>query len=113
VISGEWRLAEIAFPEIISAYRMKRFFLTGSLLIASVLAVPRSAAAESRLLAPGARVEKLGGGYEFTEGPAANERGDIFFTDQPNDRIVRWDAQSGSFSDWLKPCGRLQRCRIP
>lgn len=106
MIDGERRLAGIAFLEILVPHRMNRFLLTGSLFLASLMTTPRLAAAESRLLAPGARVEKLGGGYEFTEGPAANARGDIFFTDQPNDRIVRWDAQSGTFSDWLKPCGR-------
>jgi gluconolactonase len=30
----------------------------------------------------------------------------VFFTDQPNDRVVRWDASDGSTSDWLKPSGR-------
>ncbi len=64
------------------------------------------AAADSPLLAPGAKVEKLGSGYEFTEGPAADALGNVFFTDQPNDRIVRWDAKTGAFSDWLKPSGR-------
>jgi gluconolactonase len=30
----------------------------------------------------------------------------VFFTDQPNDRIVKWSAADGKFSDWLKPAGR-------
>lgn len=58
------------------------------------------------LLAPGASVQKLGDGYAFTEGPATDAEGHVFFTDQPNDRIVRWDARTGAFSDWLKPAGR-------
>ncbi len=62
--------------------------------------------ADGSLLAPGSKLEKIGGGYEFTEGPAADRKGNVFFTDQPNDRIVRWDAASGTFSDWLKPAGR-------
>ncbi len=62
--------------------------------------------ADSPLLAPGAKVQKLGSGYEFTEGPSADRMGNVFFTDQPNDRIVRWDAATGTFSDWLKPSGR-------
>jgi gluconolactonase len=32
--------------------------------------------------------------------------GNVFFTDQPNDRIVKYNAADGSFSDWLKPAGR-------
>lgn len=58
------------------------------------------------LIAEGAKVEVLGDGYLFTEGPAADEQGNVYFTDQPNDRIVKYDAATGTFSDWLKPSGR-------
>jgi len=61
---------------------------------------------EISLLAPGAKVEKLSGGFAFTEGPATDAHGNVFFTDQPNDRIVRWDAVTGAFTDWMKPAGR-------
>lgn len=57
-------------------------------------------------VAPGATLKKLGDGYAFTEGPATDRDGNVFFTDQPNDRIVRWDAATGAFTDWLKPAGR-------
>src|SRR5882724_1621650 len=63
-------------------------------------------AADSKIIAPGAALEKLAGGFEFTEGPAADKDGNVFFTDQPNDRIVKWSAADGTVSDWLKPCGR-------
>ena len=63
-------------------------------------------AADSTLIAPGAKLEKLGEGYSFTEGPAVDRDGNVFFTDQPNDRIVKWSAADGKFSDWLKPAGR-------
>lgn len=58
------------------------------------------------LIAPGAELKLLGGGYDFTEGPAVDAEGNVYFTDQPNDRIVRWDAGSGELTDWLKPAGR-------
>src|SRR6266536_2771159 len=63
-------------------------------------------AADSKIIAPGATLEKLAGGFEFTEGPAADKDGNVFFTDQPNDRIVKWSADDGMVSDWMKPCGR-------
>jgi len=63
-------------------------------------------AADDGLIAEGANVEVLADGYSFTEGPAADRDGNVFFTDQPNDRIVKYDASSRSFSDWLKPAGR-------
>ena len=39
-------------------------------------------------------------------GPAADRDGNVFFTDNPNNRIVKWNAADGKFSDWLKPAGR-------
>jgi sugar lactone lactonase YvrE len=34
------------------------------------------------------------------------EDGNVFFTDHMNNRIVKWSAADGVFSDWLKPAGR-------
>jgi len=51
-------------------------------------------------------LEKLAGEYSFTEGPAADAHGNVFFTDQPNDRIVKWNATDRTVTDWLKPAGR-------
>jgi len=62
-------------------------------------------AAESGIIAPGATVEKLAGDCKFTEGPAADAQGNVFFTDQPNDRIVKWGVD-GKLSTFMKPCGR-------
>ena len=42
------------------------------------------------VVADGAKVEKLAGGFSFTEGPAADAKGNIFFTDIPNNRIHKW-----------------------
>jgi len=54
----------------------------------------------------GAKLEKLSSDYKFTEGPACNAAGDVFFTDQPNDRIVKWSAADGSLTTFKQPCGR-------
>jgi len=59
----------------------------------------------SDIIAPDAKLQKLAGDFEFTEGPAADKEGNVFFTDQPNDRIVKWSID-GKISDWLKPAGR-------
>ena len=52
-------------------------------------AVAQSAVTQS-LIAPGAEVVRLAGGFGFTEGPAADSRGNVFFVDDPNNRIHRW-----------------------
>jgi gluconolactonase len=61
---------------------------------------------DSPLFADGGKVEVLSEGYIFTEGPGVDRDGNVFFTDQPNDRIVKYSAADGTFSDWLKPSGR-------
>jgi len=42
--------------------------------------------------APGAELKLVADGYKFTEGPAADAKGNVYFTDQPNDRILKWSA---------------------
>ncbi len=63
-----------------------------------------SAWAES-LVAEGAKLEKLGDGFDFTEGATADKQGNVFFTDQPNNRILEWSID-GKLSTFLQPAGR-------
>jgi gluconolactonase len=42
----------------------------------------------------------------FTEGPAVDKFGNVFFTDQNHDKIYRWDAATGSVELWLTGAGR-------
>lgn len=62
-------------------------------------------AADSPVVAPGAKPVKISGEFEFTEGPAVDRRGRVFFTDQPNNRILSWSARGG-FRTFLQPAGR-------
>ena len=55
--------------------------------------------------ADGAQLEKLSGGFSFTEGPASDGKGNVFFTDQPNDRIMKWSTDE-ILSTWMNPSGR-------
>jgi gluconolactonase len=57
------------------------------------------------VLAPGANVVKLADGFSFTEGPAADAQGNVYFTDQPNDRIYKWSTD-GKLSVFLEHSGR-------
>jgi gluconolactonase len=67
---------------------------------------PRPELALSRAVSdPGAQVQLLADGFKFTEGPAADAEGNVYFTDQPNDQILKWSVD-GRLSVFLKPCGR-------
>jgi len=76
-----------------------------AVLAAAALAAPRAFPAESGIIAPGAQVETLAEEFAFTEGPAADAQGNVLFTDQPNDRILRWSTD-GKLSTFMQPCGR-------
>jgi sugar lactone lactonase YvrE/L-ascorbate metabolism protein UlaG (beta-lactamase superfamily) len=53
------------------------------------------------VVAVGAKAEKLVGGFRLTEGPAADARGNIFFSDIPNNRIHKWslDGKLSTFRE--------------
>jgi gluconolactonase len=71
-----------------------------------VLAGLAPAYAQKSIVAPGATLQKLAGGFSFTEGPACDSKGNVFFTDQPNDKILEWHADTNRITTFLSPCGR-------
>jgi gluconolactonase len=68
-------------------------------------AVPFAARAADGVVAPGAKLEKLAGDFSFTEGPTCDAAGNLYFTDQPNDRIMKWSVD-GKLSTYKQPAGR-------
>ena len=75
------------------------------LLLAGVLALSSLTAADVKdLIAPNAEVKKVVGDCKFTEGPAFSPKGFLLFSDIPNSRIVKVEAD-GTSSDFLKPSG--------
>jgi gluconolactonase len=84
---------------------MMRKKLNVALLGLAVAAGSPAVASEKGVLAPGATLVKLAGDFAFTEGPTCDVKGNLFFTDQPNDRILEWSAD-GKLSEFLKPAGR-------
>ena len=62
----------------------------------------------SGLVSPSAhgQLKVLGTGFSFTEGPAVDKHGNLFFTDQPNDKIYKWAANTGQISTFLTGTGR-------
>lgn len=57
------------------------------------------------LIAPGATMQLVSNQFSFTEGPAANKKGDVYFTDQPNDKIWKYDTK-GHLSIFMDKTGR-------
>ena len=84
---------------------LRRSALLGLIVVPCLAVVTTARAAEDGVTAPGAKVERLAGDFEFTEGPTADATGSVFFTDQPNDRILKWSVD-GKLSVFMQPAGR-------
>jgi gluconolactonase len=57
------------------------------------------------VVAAGARLHLVSNQFKFTEGPAADKEGNVFFTDQPNDKIWKYDID-GKLSLFMDKTGR-------
>ena len=75
------------------------------IMIVLVFSVFTVNAQKSKLVADGATLQRVATGYAFTEGPAVNPEGKVYFTDQPNDRIYVWEQGKG-VSLFLEGTGR-------
>ena len=70
------------------------------------MAVLAAGLAEAQgLREPGAEVVAVATNFGFTEGPAADAAGHVFFTDIPRSTIHRWDAVSGAVTVWTTNSG--------
>ena len=63
-------------------------------------------AQQQEIVAEGAELQLVSEDYVFTEGPAVDSKGAVYFTDQPNDRIMKWEPESNTVSTYLQPSGR-------
>ena len=57
------------------------------------------------IIVPGATLQEISTGFTFTEGPATDTAGNVYFTDQPNNRIMIYTVD-GRIETFLQPAGR-------
>ncbi len=58
------------------------------------------------VVANGAKPVLLSSAFAFTEGPVADKDGNVYFTDQPNNHIIKWNEADGNFSIFLDGSNR-------
>jgi gluconolactonase len=57
------------------------------------------------IIAQGATPVLVSNEFKFTEGPVADKEGNVYFTDQPNNRIMKYDVE-GNLSVFMENAGR-------
>ena len=75
------------------------------LLLSSTLATAQPSQSEKEIVAKRAELQQVATDYSFTEGPAVDQKGNVFFTDQPNNRILKWSTD-GTVSVYMEDAGR-------
>src|SRR5437764_2268683 len=85
---------------------MKRNLLIVSLAasLAASAQIRKAAPGLDQIVPAGAKIEKLSGGFKFTEGPLWMHQGYLLFSDIPNNAIMKW-TPAGQVSVFLKPSG--------
>ncbi|MEZ7526385.1 SMP-30/gluconolactonase/LRE family protein [Cloacibacterium normanense] len=58
------------------------------------------------LVQKNAEIELVSSQFSFTEGPAADAFGNVYFTDQPNDKIYVWNWKTNQIEEFLEKTGR-------
>jgi gluconolactonase len=67
--------------------------------------LPKMMPQEDSLIAKGATLQLVSNQFSFTEGSSVDKKGNVFFTDQPNDKIWKYDVK-GKLSVFLEKTGR-------
>ncbi|EKF54077.1 gluconolactonase [Galbibacter marinus] len=61
---------------------------------------------DSSPIKKGASLKLVADGFKFTEGPAEDKHGNVYFTDQPNNKILKWDHQKDTVLVFMDDAGR-------
>jgi len=73
---------------------------------AIIILFSTSCGAQGKIIAEGAELNLISSEFKFTEGPATDKQGNVYFTDQPNNRILKWSAEDNSVSVFMENAGR-------
>ena len=88
---------------------MQKFLLIGCLFFYSYQSISQTAIkidkSASGIIADNATLQLISKEFSFTEGPAVDKYGNIFFTDQPNNKIWKYDIK-GKLSIFLENTSR-------
>ncbi|SNS28149.1 gluconolactonase [Belliella buryatensis] len=86
---------------------MKRKIFSVIIFLSLSLGTSQAQIADKKnLIEKNAQLEKIADGFGFTEGPAVSRLGDVYFTDQPNNRIIKWSFFTNKTEIFMEDAGR-------
>src|SRR5690606_18786431 len=77
-----------------------------TIIPAIIILFSTSCRAQDNIIAEGAEITLISSEFKFTEGPATDAQGNVYFTDQPNNRIMKWSVDDNSVTVFLENAGR-------
>ncbi len=107
-----WRMLKLVGHKDVTLYEMQGYdhgampFPAYKILKDHIKRLTEKKSHSNEIVAEGEAPVRLADSYSFTEGPAADARGNVYFTDQPNNRIYRWDCESGEITLFTDQSGR-------
>ena len=107
-----WRMLKLAGHKDVTLYEMQGYdhgampFPAYKILKDHIKRLTEKKSHSNEIVAEGEAPVRLADSYSFTEGPATDARGNVYFTDQPNNRIYRWDCESGEITLFTDQSGR-------
>jgi gluconolactonase len=81
--------------------------MKSNILLLGIASISIACTSQSKsIISQGASLFMVADGFSFTEGPAADKDGNVYFTDQPNNSILKWNEATNTISTYMKPSGR-------
>ncbi|TDT47513.1 gluconolactonase [Maribacter spongiicola] len=74
-----------------------------SLLFAAIVSCKSQ---QKTLVTDGSELVQVANNFSFTEGPASDKNGNVYFTDQPNNKILKWNQADNSINTFMESSGR-------
>ena len=107
-----WRMLKLVGHKDVTLYEMQGYdhgampFPAYKILKDHIKRLTEEKSHSNAIVAEGETPVRIADSYIFTEGPATDARGNVYFTDQPNNRIYRWDCESGEITLFTDQSGR-------
>ena len=107
-----WRMLKLVGHKDVTLYEMQGYdhgampFPAYKILKDHIKRLTEKKSHSNDIVAEGEAPVRLADSYSFTEGPAADASGNVYFTDQPNNRIYGWDCESGEITLFTDQSGR-------